>query len=53
MNIYYNQPIPNAIAATFKVGPAAVAWVATATLLEYAAGSYSWYRSGMGSIVNG
>ena len=38
MNIYYNQPILNAIAATFKVGPAAIAWVATATQLGYAAG---------------
>jgi predicted MFS family arabinose efflux permease len=38
MNIYYNQPVLNAIAATFKVGPAAVAWVATATQLGYAAG---------------
>jgi len=37
-NIYYNQPILNAIAATFKVGPAAIAWVATATQLGYAAG---------------
>jgi predicted MFS family arabinose efflux permease len=37
MNIYYNQPVLNAIAATFKVGPAAVAWVATATQLGYAA----------------
>ena len=36
-NIYYNQPVLNAIAATFKVGPAAVAWVATATQLGYAA----------------
>jgi len=36
-NLYYNQPILNAIAATFKVGPAAVAWVATATQLGYAA----------------
>jgi predicted MFS family arabinose efflux permease len=38
MNLYYNQPVLNAIAATFKVGPAAVAWVATATQLGYAAG---------------
>jgi predicted MFS family arabinose efflux permease len=38
MNLYYNQPILNAIATTFKVGPAAVAWVATATQLGYAAG---------------
>jgi predicted MFS family arabinose efflux permease len=38
MNIYYNQPILNAIATTFKVGPAAIAWVATATQLGYAAG---------------
>jgi predicted MFS family arabinose efflux permease len=37
-NIYYNQPILNAIAATFKVGPAAVAWVSTATQIGYAAG---------------
>ena len=37
MNIYYNQPILNAIAASFRVGPAAVAWVATATQLGYAA----------------
>ena len=37
-NIYYNQPVLNAIAATFGVGPAAVAWVATATQLGYAAG---------------
>jgi predicted MFS family arabinose efflux permease len=37
MNLYYNQPILNAIAATFKVGSAAVAWVATATQLGYAA----------------
>ena len=37
-NIYYNQPVLNAIAATFKVGSAAVAWVATATQLGYAAG---------------
>jgi predicted MFS family arabinose efflux permease len=36
-NIYYNQPVLNAIAATLKVGPAAVAWVATATQLGYAA----------------
>jgi hypothetical protein len=36
-NLYYNQPILNAIAATFKVGPAAVACVATATQLGYAA----------------
>ena len=36
-NLYYNQPILNAIAATFKIGPAAVAWVATATQLGYAA----------------
>jgi predicted MFS family arabinose efflux permease len=38
MNLYYNQPILNAIAATFRVGSAAVAWVATATQLGYAAG---------------
>ena len=38
MNLYYNQPVLNAIAATFKVGSAAVAWVATATQLGYAAG---------------
>jgi predicted MFS family arabinose efflux permease len=38
MNIYYNQPILTAIAATFKVGPPAIAWVATATQLGYAAG---------------
>ena len=38
MNLYYNQPILNAIAATFKVGPSAIAWVATATQLGYAAG---------------
>ncbi len=37
MNIYYNQPILNAIAASFRVGPTAVAWVATATQLGYAA----------------
>jgi len=36
-NIYYNQPVLNAIAATFGVGSAAVAWVATATQLGYAA----------------
>lgn len=36
-NIYYNQPVLNAIAATFGVGPRAVAWVATATQLGYAA----------------
>ena len=38
MNLYYNQPILNAIAASFRVGPAAIAWVATATQLGYAAG---------------
>jgi len=38
MNIYYNQPVLNAIAATFGVGSAAVAWVATATQLGFAAG---------------
>jgi predicted MFS family arabinose efflux permease len=38
MNLYYNQPVLNAIAATFRVGSAAVAWVATATQLGYAAG---------------
>jgi predicted MFS family arabinose efflux permease len=38
MNIYYNQPILNEIAASFKVGSSAVAWVATATQLGYAAG---------------
>jgi MFS family permease len=37
-NIYYNQPILNNIAATFEVGPAAVAWLSTATQLGYAAG---------------
>ena len=37
MNLYYNQPILNAIGASFRVGPAAVAWVATATQLGYAA----------------
>jgi predicted MFS family arabinose efflux permease len=37
-NIYYNQPILNDIAATFKVGPAAVAWLSTATQLGYAGG---------------
>jgi predicted MFS family arabinose efflux permease len=37
-NIYYNQPILNNIAVTFKVGPAAVAWLSTATQLGYAAG---------------
>jgi len=36
-NLYYNQPVLNAIASTFGVGPAAVAWVATATQLGYAA----------------
>jgi predicted MFS family arabinose efflux permease len=38
MNLYYNQPILNAIAATLKVGSTAIAWVATATQLGYAAG---------------
>jgi predicted MFS family arabinose efflux permease len=38
MNLYYNQPILNAIAATLKVGPTAIAWVATATQLGYASG---------------
>jgi predicted MFS family arabinose efflux permease len=38
MNIYYNQPILNEIAASFKIGSSAVAWVATATQLGYAAG---------------
>src|SRR5260370_9744565 len=37
MNIYYNQPILNAIAASFRVGPAAGGWVAPATQLGYAA----------------
>jgi predicted MFS family arabinose efflux permease len=38
MNIYYNQPILNEIAGSFKIGSSAVAWVATATQLGYAAG---------------
>jgi predicted MFS family arabinose efflux permease len=38
MNIYYNQPILNEIAESFKIGSSAVAWVATATQLGYAAG---------------
>src|SRR5258708_12023626 len=37
MNIYYNQPILNAIAASFRFGPTPVAWAATATQLGYAA----------------
>jgi predicted MFS family arabinose efflux permease len=37
MNLYYNQPVLNAMATTFKVGPTAIAWVATATQLGYAA----------------
>jgi predicted MFS family arabinose efflux permease len=38
MNIYYNQPILNEMAATFKTTPPAIAWVATVTQLGYAAG---------------
>jgi predicted MFS family arabinose efflux permease len=38
MNIYYNQPILNAIARSLQVNSAAVAWVSTATQLGYAAG---------------
>jgi predicted MFS family arabinose efflux permease len=38
MNVYYNQPILNEIAATFKIASSAVAWVAIATQLGYAAG---------------
>jgi predicted MFS family arabinose efflux permease len=38
MNIYYNQPILNAIARSLGVGSSAVAWVSTATQLGYAAG---------------
>ena len=38
MNIYYNQPILNAIADSLAIGSSAVAWVSTATQLGYAAG---------------
>ena len=38
MNIYYNQPILNAIARSLQINSAAVAWVSTATQLGYAAG---------------
>jgi Arabinose efflux permease len=38
MNIYYNQPILNAIAGSLSIRSSAVAWVSTATQLGYAAG---------------
>jgi predicted MFS family arabinose efflux permease len=38
MNIYYNQPILNAIGSSLNVNASAVAWVSTATQLGYAAG---------------
>jgi predicted MFS family arabinose efflux permease len=38
MNIYYNQPILNAIAGSLGIRSSAVAWVSTATQLGYAAG---------------
>ena len=38
MNIYYNQPILNAIAASLSVNSSAVAWISTATQLGYATG---------------
>lgn len=37
-NLYYNQPLLTAIASTFRVGAAQVAWVTTATQLGYAGG---------------
>jgi predicted MFS family arabinose efflux permease len=38
MNIYYNQPVLNAIAVSLNINSAAVAWVSTATQLGYATG---------------
>jgi predicted MFS family arabinose efflux permease len=38
MNIYYNQPVLNAIAGSLKVDSGRVAWISTATQLGYAAG---------------
>jgi hypothetical protein len=38
MNIYYNQPILNAIAGSLSIRSSPVAWVSTATQLGYAAG---------------
>jgi MFS family permease len=38
MNIYYNQPVLNAIAILLNINSADVAWVSTATQLGYATG---------------
>ncbi len=38
MNIYYNQPVLNAIAVSLHINSAAVAWVSTVTQLGYATG---------------
>jgi hypothetical protein len=38
MNIYYNQPVLNAIAITLNINSADFAWVSTATQLGYATG---------------
>src|SRR3984893_2372901 len=38
MNIYYNQPVLNAIAVSLNINSAAVAWISTATQLGYATG---------------
>ncbi|MBV9491091.1 MAG: MFS transporter [Verrucomicrobia bacterium] len=37
-NLYYSQPLLNAIAATFRIGSQEAAWVTTTTQLGYATG---------------